>query len=48
VTDIQIRSLGYGRRCGRLKIEFTWTDDVRQFYRVPPLIYRKLMRTRPM
>jgi hypothetical protein len=34
VNDIQIRSLGYDRRRGRLEIEFTWTDDVRQFYPV--------------
>jgi hypothetical protein len=25
--DIQIRSVGYDRRRGRLEIEFTWTDD---------------------
>ena len=27
VKDIQIRSVGYDRRRGRLEIEFTWTDD---------------------
>ena len=32
VKDVQIRSVGYDRRRGRLEIEFTWTDDVRQFY----------------
>jgi hypothetical protein len=32
VKDLQIRSLGYERTRGRLEIEFTWTDDVRQFY----------------
>jgi hypothetical protein len=32
VQDIQILSVGYDRRRGRLEIEFTWTDDVRQFY----------------
>src|SRR5690348_11815284 len=34
VKDVQIRSVGYDRRRGRLEIEFTWTDDVRQFYPV--------------
>jgi PadR family transcriptional regulator PadR len=34
VNDIQIRSLGYDRRRGRVEIEFTWTDDVRQFYQL--------------
>ena len=36
VKDVQIRSVGYDRRSGRLEIEFTWTDDVRQFYPVAP------------
>jgi hypothetical protein len=36
VTDIHICSVGYDRRRGRLEIEFTWTDDVRQFYPVSP------------
>jgi hypothetical protein len=36
VKDVQIRSVGYDRRRGRLEIEFTWTDDVRQFYPVGP------------
>jgi len=48
VKDIQIRSVGYDRRRGRLEIEFTWTDDVRQFYPVAPSVYRQLMRTKPM
>src|SRR5215467_14154971 len=29
VKDVQIRSVGYDRRRGRLEIEFTWTDDNR-------------------
>jgi KTSC domain len=48
VADVQIRSVGYDRRRGRLEIEFTWTDDVRQFYPVSPLLYRQLMRAMPM
>jgi len=48
VNDIQIRSLGYDRRRGRLEIEFTWTDDVRQFYPVSPVLYRQLLRAKPM
>ena len=32
----------------RLEIEFTWTDDVRQFYPVAPSVYRQLMRAKPM
>src|SRR5215831_4429649 len=27
VKDVQIRSVSYDRRRGRLEIEFTWTDD---------------------
>jgi KTSC domain len=48
VKDVQIRSVGYDRRRGRLEIEFTWTDDVRQFYPVSPSIYRQLLRAKPM
>jgi KTSC domain len=48
VNDIQIRSLGYDRRRGRLEIEFTWTDDVRQFYPVAPALYRQLLAAKPM
>jgi KTSC domain len=40
--DVQIRSVGYDRRSGRLEIEFTWTDDVRQFYPVAPAMYRQI------
>ena len=48
VKDLQIRSVGYDRRRGRLEIEFTWTDDVRQFYPVAPSVYRELMRSKPI
>jgi hypothetical protein len=48
VKDIQIRSVGYDRRRGRLEIEFTWTDDVRQFYPVSPSLYRQLLAAKPM
>jgi KTSC domain len=48
VADLQIRSLGYDRRFGRLEIEFTWTDDVRQFYPIPPAVYRQLLAAKPM
>ena len=48
VKDIQIRSVGYDRRRGRLEIEFTWTDDVRQFYPVAPTVYRQLLAAKPM
>jgi len=48
VNDIQIGSLGYDRRRGRLEIEFTWTDDVRQFYPVAPALYRQLLGAKPM
>jgi len=48
VRDVQIRSIGYDRRRGRLEIEFTWTDDVRQFYPVAPSVYRQLMRAKPI
>ena len=46
--DIQIRSVGYDRRRGRIEIEFTWTDDVRQFYPVAPAVYRQLLAAKPM
>jgi hypothetical protein len=46
--DIQIRSVGYDRRRGRLEIEFTWTDDVRQFYPVGPVVYRQLLVSKPV
>jgi len=36
------------RRRGRLEIEFTWTDDVRQFYPVAPAVYRQLLAAKPM
>ena len=48
VKDVQIRSVGYDRRRGRLEIEFTWTDDVRQFYPVAPALYRQLLAAQPM
>jgi hypothetical protein len=35
-------------RRGRLEIEFTWTDDVRQFYPVPPAVYRQFLAAKPM
>jgi len=31
-----------------LEIEFTRTDDVRQFYPVSPLLYRQLLTAKPM
>ena len=48
MNDVQIRSVGYDRRRGRLEIEFTWTDDVRQFYPVSPAVYRQLVAAKPM
>jgi KTSC domain len=48
VKDLWIRSLGYDRRRGRLEIEFTWTADVRQFHPISPVLYRELLRARPM
>ena len=36
------------RKQGRLEIEFTWTDDVRQFYPVSPVMFRRLLAARPM
>jgi hypothetical protein len=48
VSDIQIRSVGYDRRRGRLEIEFTWTDDVRQFYPVAPAVYWQLLAAKLM
>jgi hypothetical protein len=48
VKDVQIRSVGYDRRRGRLEIKFTWTDDVRQFYPVAPNPYRQLLAAKPM
>ena len=48
VKDIQIRSVGYDRRRGRLEVEFTWTDDVRQFHPVSPAIYRQLLAAKPI
>jgi KTSC domain len=48
VKDVQIRSLGYDRKRGRLEIEFTWTDDVRQFHPVSPVTFRRLLTSRPM
>lgn len=48
VTDVQIRSLGYDRRRGRLEIEFTWKDDVRQFHPVSPAMFRQLLASKPM
>jgi hypothetical protein len=44
VTDVQIRSLGYDRRRGRLEIEFTWKDDVRQFHPVSPVLFASWLR----
>ena len=48
VKDVQISSVGYDRRRGRLEIEFTWTDDVRQFYPIAPSVYRQLLAAKPM
>src|SRR5262245_12546015 len=48
VKDVQIRSIGYDRRRGMLEIEFTWTDDVRQFRPVSPRTFRTLLNSRPM
>jgi KTSC domain len=48
VKDVQIRSVGYDCRRGRLEIEFTWTDDVRQFYPISPAVYRQLLAAKPM
>src|SRR5262245_23319417 len=48
VNDLRIRSVGYDRRRGRLEIEYTWTDDVRQFYPVSPAVYRQLLAAKPM
>jgi KTSC domain len=48
VMDAQIRSVGYDRRRARLEIEFTWTDDVRQFYPLSPAAYRQLIAVKPM
>ena len=48
VKDVQIRSVGYDRRRGRLEIQFIWTDDVRQFYPIAPAVYRQLLAARPM
>jgi len=48
VKDVQIRSVSYDRRRGRLEIEYTWTDDVRQFYPVAPVVYRQLLAAKPM
>ena len=48
VKDVQIRCVGYDRLRGRLEIEFTWTDDVRQFYLVAPAAYRQLLAAKPM
>ena len=48
MKDVQIRSVGYDRRRGRREIEFTWTDDVRQFYPVSPGLYRQLLVAKPM
>ena len=47
VNDLLIRSVGYDRRRGRLEIEFTWTDDVRQFYPVSPVTF-ELLAAKPM
>jgi hypothetical protein len=30
------------------EIEFTWTDDVRQFYPIPPAVYRQMLAAKPM
>jgi hypothetical protein len=48
VKDLQIRSVGYDRRRGRLEIEYTWTDDVRHIYPESPVIFRQLLAARPM
>src|SRR5262245_39819220 len=48
VEDLWIRSLCYELHRGRLEIEFTWTDDVRQFYPVSPQLYRQLLGSKPM
>jgi hypothetical protein len=48
VDDLQIRSLGYELRRGRLEVEFTWTDDVRHIYPVSPVTFHQLLTARPM
>ena len=48
VEDVQIRGVGYDRRRGRLEIEFTWADDVRQYFPVSPVVYRQLLRAKPV
>src|SRR5215510_12376553 len=48
VKDIQMRRVGYDRRRGRLEIEFTWTDDVRQFHPVSPTTHRQMLSSKPM
>jgi len=48
VKDIQIRSVSYVRRRGRLEIDFTWTDDVRQFDPVSPVLFRQLLTAKPL
>ena len=45
---VKVRSVGYDRKRGWLEIEFTWTDDVRQFYPVSPSVYRQLLAAEPM
>jgi len=44
----RFRSVGYDRGRGPLEIEFTWTDDVRQFYPISPAEYRQLLAAKPM
>jgi len=48
VQDLWIRSLGYDRLRGRLEIEFTCKNDVRQFHPVSPALYRQLLTASPM
>jgi hypothetical protein len=45
VDDLWIRSMCYDLRRGRLEVEFTWKDDVRQFYPVSPQLYRQFGAT---
>ena len=47
-TRARVRLHRYDRRRGRPEIEFTYTDDVRQFYPVAPAVYRQLLAAKPM
>ena len=32
----------------KVEIEFTWADDVRQYFPVSPVVYRQLLRAKPV